>query len=654
MGPLESSLQHAFDSNFGKPPWSSQMEAMKQIMRAYDQGYKNVVVIAPTGAGKSILGMGCAYASHKLGFRSHYITSMKSLQTQIVNDFTSLEEAKILAIVKGKQNYSCAILKETMYPYDASTSPCMDSDATVNIGHLRDERHLDKFPIMTDHPFLDRLTTKEALKFFDQPFMTKEAWKVRKECCEKGRCPYYAARDYAEESPICLINLPAYITWNITFNGPEPFFLPRDLNIFDECHKLEEWIRESLTLSMSETSLNDMFSKLFNTPAINHVEFNQFKPGNTPEEKQAFEFTEKICFKIVKEIDFLITKALTDKMRTKGLDINNPEDFGTFCLELADADPRDPVARAIKIRKTIEFLRECLEKDKNSLALEVIENKNEHGVLTGRSLNLKPVTFPPSISKLYGDKNLFMSATIPNFKVFCYGVGINPAETKFIELESTFPAEHRPIYFDPIAHFTHATEKREGLPLVQKVADKIEEIMDHFDGYKGLIHSGSFKRQQDIMMLNHFGLNPRMLWSVRGGGQYAAEEHVNSRREDPTVLIGPNYVEGVDLKQDLGRFQIILKCPFPVHTDPIIKKKSAKVPGYYDSLVATAIMQMVGRTTRSRNDWSITIILDDAVRKHIVEKKQFYPKYFRDAVMLRGLWKECNIERIKRSCENLK
>jgi len=71
---------------------------------------------------------------------------------------------------------------------------------------------------------------------------------------------------------------------------------------------------------------------------------------------------------------------------------------------------------------------------------------------------------------------------------------------------------------------------------------------------------------------------------------------------EPHILIGPNFVEGIDLPDDQCRFIIIAKLPIP-RTDGLIRCRMQKDPRYIDKIVVKAIVQMMGRGTRSETDW---------------------------------------------------
>ena len=77
-----------------------------------------------------------------------------------------------------------------------------------------------------------------------------------------------------------------------------------------------------------------------------------------------------------------------------------------------------------------------------------------------------------------------------------------------------------------------------------------------------------------------------------------------------TVLIGPSLNEGIDLPDDMCRFIVIMKVPYPSLTDELVKAKMEIFPYWYNSETSNHIIQGIGRGNRHTNDWCITYILD--------------------------------------------
>lgn len=96
-------------------PRQSQVEVLKAIEEAFKKGYRNVLLEAPVGSGKSAI----AVAAANFLSEAHILTPMKSLQDQYFEDF----ESTGLALMKGRNAYPCLF---------ASADSCADGPCLVN------------------------------------------------------------------------------------------------------------------------------------------------------------------------------------------------------------------------------------------------------------------------------------------------------------------------------------------------------------------------------------------------------------------------------------------------------------------------------------------------------------------------------------------
>ena len=55
----------------------------------------------------------------------------------------------------------------------------------------------------------------------------------------------------------------------------------------------------------------------------------------------------------------------------------------------------------------------------------------------------------------------------------------------------------------------------------------------------------------------------------------AINRHITN--DNPSVLIGPNLYEGLDLKYDLCRFVILVKCPYPFEDEQIKARREKRL-----------------------------------------------------------------------------
>lgn len=110
-------------------------------------------------------------------------------------------------------------------------------------------------------------------------------------------------------------------------------------------------------------------------------------------------------------------------------------------------------------------------------------------------------------------------------------------------------------------------------------------------------------------------------------------KHMASK--DPTILLSPSMSEGVDLRQDASRFQIVCKVPYPYLGDKLVSKRMHKWTWWYPLQTAKTIVQSVGRSIRSVDDHAVTYILDSNWESFYNKNKSMFPPDF-DSCLKRG------------------
>ena len=152
----------------------------------------------------------------------------------------------------------------------------------------------------------------------------------------------------------------------------------------------------------------------------------------------------------------------------------------------------------------------------------------------------------------------------------------------------------------------------------------MEQILEKHSDMKGVIHTHT----HDITdRLNSLLKTDRLL--VREPG--ISNEDILSKHQttnEPTILMSPSLTYGVDLKDDLARFQIIIKLPYPSLHNKRIKMLFDKSPGWYENKMLNTLVQACGRATRSAEDWSYTYILDGNIVRVLHKCKTKLPDHY--------------------------
>lgn len=619
--------------------YENQRYALVEIFSAFSSGnYDNIIVVAPTGSGKSGIAVGAGLAASEQDCQSMILTPTRQLQKQVVDAFKDIKE---LRSFKGKGNYPCAVYEDekARRPFRADTSPCNDYEVALD-ATLRLPSSFVVDPVKTDHADLDKRVTSNATEWLslsdaemeaemsDYRPRHSDAWTGGHQmrlCSEKQLCPYRLARDEAQESPIAVLNLKGYFLWN-THAKESPYFKPRTFMIFDECHNIEDHARDFYALSVTDWGLNDLYKKVLGKSAQKYVDFRNPSPS------------------FYKDLYELNRSALLSSMRSFGL-TDRFEQYAELAAEMGDTSQ---AARLIKYHKIFKAVLD----PRSNFAKAVIYPESPEGLkreLVNSLLEVTPVDLPISFREVYGTHNVFMSATIADINIFCKSVCLDKARTKIVTLPDTFPVEHRPIICRPVTEVNKKAIDANPLTVYKPLADTLEEIAEAYPNHRVLVHTSSYVFGQDLSKyLNYKPCNTRIL-CPHNGEQNKSDIAAYSDISDstPYILVTPACREGYDFDGDLCRIQVFMKCPYPSLGDEVVKKKLEGPGGWgwYNAKTATGIRQMYGRSTRNAKDFSVTFFLDIKLIQFARKNKHLFPVEFHKAMLLgeRIDWKKLEI-----------
>lgn len=398
-----------------------------------------------------------------------------------------------------------------------------------------------------------------------------------------GPCPYKVAMEVAQGNDIVVHNLHSFI---FQTNFTEAF-VPRELLIVDEAHEIEGIMRDFI--SKSFTSHKPVWT-------------SRVPESSDPEDWREVLFSE----------DFVPVETASDRIKKQ----QDPD----FLSE------RDSYLLKVKL-----FLDQ-LESTGHKYTIKFREN--QHG-MTRAHINSTVEFVPHKIGTAaqtalfaYGEKVLLMSGTIYDKDVFCRNIGINPADTHFIRVPSSFPAKNRPVYLKPEYQVDTSFQNWDGN--FDEMIRIIKKIMDTFHDVKGLIHAPSYAAMgqiaaalKDDRIMTHQSEN--------------FVQRLNEFYSDPSarVFVSPVCQQGVDFKGDRGRFQIVLRVPYASTQDKFVSEKvEADFPWYnYQALVVFG--QQLGRVNRSESDFGVTFLLDSRFNKFVSRNASKLPKWQKDAF----IWK---------------
>lgn len=229
-----------------------------------------------------------------------------------------------------------------------------------------------------------------------------------------------------------------------------------------------------------------------------------------------------------------------------------------------------------------------------------------------------------------GKRFLFMSATILDDHQYERNVGLaahrEEGEVGYIEVDSSFPKERRPIVI------------RKGVDLTYKNIDAglrelggaVRQILDAHPSEKGVIHAVSYRNAQvikqaapDRVLLHDAGSRGRVITEFKRSGS-------------PLVLVSPSAERGEDFPDDICRFIIVVKLPFPYLGDPRVSKRLHSMKDgqkWYALRTISKLIQMTGRGMRHEEDSCVSYILDPGFKRLFMENRSMFPKWWKEALI---------------------
>lgn len=402
-------------------------------------------------------------------------------------------------------------------------------------------------------------------------------------------CKYKIAKDDFIKSAESITNFPYFLT-EATFSGQ---IKPRHVLVIDEAHNIEPELSKFIEVTVSEYFADKV------------LKLGMPKYLNT--QKQAVDWIKDVYFaKLITHLSHV------EKMMKKYQGLEEK------VKEIANISRQIDLLKSHKT-KIETFLAVY---DKDNWVMNIIEGSGR----SLRKIEFKAIDVGP-FAKEYlfrmGHRIVMMSATILSKDAFCESLGIPREEAGFISIPTPFPIENRPIFYAPVGRMSRASIDQ-SLP---KLVEAIKAILDNHPNEKGIIHAHTFKIAQ---YLKDRIKSKRIMIHDSSNREEILRKHVQAK--DPTVLISPSMTEGVDLKGDSSRFQIICKIPYPYLGDKLCKKRMNKWKWWYPTQTAKTIVQAVGRSIRSTDDHAVTYILDEDWGRFYGQNKSLFPSSFRDAL----------------------
>ena len=250
------------------------------------------------------------------------------------------------------------------------------------------------------------------------------------------------------------------------------------------------------------------------------------------------------------------------------------------------------------------------------------------------SVSIKPLYanyHTPKLLLTGGENRLLMSATILNPKVYGESIGLDMSKTHYISVPHTFPRNNRLIHLDYAGPMDYKS-RSDTMPIM---IDKVDKLMSKHGNEKGIIHCQSFKLMKDISD----GLSAKNKGRLLNQTMFRNKDELLDAHSvsNNTVIIAPAMHEGLDLKNDLSRFQIVAKIPYPdSRGNKQLEIRTKENWNYYLWLTALKLVQSTGRSVRSETDYASTYILDASFDKffNMADRAKLLPNWFVESLVV--------------------
>jgi ATP-dependent DNA helicase DinG len=434
--------------------------------------------------------------------------------------------------------------------------------------------------------------------------------RLNKTSCES--CPYSAARESYINGGVSLTNFYLYILYAM-YNPKLMETRDARVLIVDEAHEFDDVMTSFVSIKITEAVIKKL--KFASEPVI----LRELK-------------TVKTIAHYVEFLKFLNTEIIsTQEQMEKGM-YKAPRDI--------TSDKRDlKLSKVLNVKnKDVKLMQLLTELKQYQLKIEIFlteykANPNNWVLETtyNEKLRQKELSLEPIWAYDYLDKYVFskydmvflMSGTILDKNLFCQLNGLDVSKAVYYSIESPFPLKNRPIYYMPVGKMSFKQKEE----TFERYIPYIKKLLDKYSTSKGVIHTNSFELSNWIQKSIK---DKRLIFHDSTNKDEMLRMHCESKL--PTVIVSPSMDTGVSFDDDLARFQIIAKVPYPTLGSQKNKMRQINNPDWYAWKTVSGIIQMSGRPVRSNRDYADTIIIDGSFGDVMKHSSHFLPNWIQNAI----------------------
>lgn len=552
-------------------PREGQAEAINRLLKSFlDDGFKTVVLSAPTGVGKSIIAAVTAEVLHTITkpneeFGASFLLSPTNiLSDQYFSTFMKDRDPwdNLFRVVKGAAAYEC---------------PALTTDSKV----------------VTAEDCTIRIFKKTGKQSIIDQF------------CET--CEYNQQKAKRELSRHMITNYAVFLIDRLFID----LLKNRTLTVFDEGHLLNDIFTNFATLEYSTKSLEQFCEDIVDvlgpsginmvTEVRSVIELMQRENGVNRDNYMIIlesfqDFFEEVSNSAARKADQTNDSTRYVKLKRIASKYGN-ELMKIICLN------------EYKYDHSFEFtLPDQYKKEKNAV------------------FSIKPIFIGELFTMLeHSDYNLICSATISEE----YARTTMALENAtYIRLPPVFPKENKKVVFYKAQNLNFTT--LQSIEVKTKLLNACRDICKHHieKNERGIILTPSFVINEDIanFLMAEF---PRTNFIVHRKGNKMENIIEQFKFTDGNcIMITPSGYEGMDLSGDLSRFQILVKAPFASLGDARMKHIATHYSQIYSIITLMKLVQGAGRSIRGPEDWAVTYMLDSNIHRLWTSKQMAWADEF--------------------------
>jgi Rad3-related DNA helicase len=438
----------------------------------------------------------------------------------------------------------------------------------------------------------------------------KEFNRLNKTTCDF--CPYDDSKNGYLGGKVSLTNFHLYLTYAV-YN--QKMFDQRESSVLivDECHEFDDVMSDFITIKITET-------------IIKRLKFtNEYEIIKALSKVKSI--TEYVSFLKYFLNEIKVTIATIDGSMVPNRDIQSDK-RDLKISSLVNLGPN----KDVKMMQIVTDLKQYLQKidiflqeyDANPHNWVLESNYNEKS--KQKELSMEPIWAYDYLDKYvwsHYDMVILMSGTILDKKLFCELNGLDEENSTYYSVPSPFPIENRKIFYMSLGKMSF-TKKEETF---KNYVPYLHKILKKYEMQKGIVHTNSFELADWIKRDVE---NSRLVFHDSSTRDEMLKHHMDSKH--PLVLVSPSVGTGVSFDHEKSRFQVIAKIPYPSLNSQKNKLRQKNNPEWYAWKTVSGIIQMCGRSVRSKTDYADTIILDGSFSDILRYSSKFLPEWFQESI----------------------